>query len=148
VSGGVLAQTDTPTPSPTPSATPAITNTPNADFLNTDLIPSGDINDLLSTAVAYVNSLPDDITAPSGISLIPDETATQLFGWAKWLFSADSANESLGLTLAPLALTLMVLLTLVVSMAIAYTTLKIAVFIYRLVTYVIQWILKFVPFIG
>lgn len=115
----------------------------------TDLSQHSDIYNYLSTAVAAVNSLPDDLSMDNnGTSLLPAETATQLMGYAKWMFSGTSANELLGATLAPIGIELYILLTMIVFMAIAWITVKIALMIFNFVQYIVAWILRALPFVG
>lgn len=142
----VTAQTfPNPTVDFTVLATPEMVETPNYAVFSADIVPHSDIYNYLSTAVANVNSLPDDISKGNGQALFNEETATQIFGYAKWLFSTTSANELLGETLAPIGINLFALLTLVIFMAIAWTFLRIAVFIFRLVQYVARWIAEIIP---
>lgn len=140
-----IAPPDLPT-APTPIVTPTI---PAQDaVIGVDDVPHSEIYNFLATAVANVNSLPDDLSRPNGTSLIPDETATQLFGFAKWLFSDAAARELLGDTLAPIGINLYILLSIVVVLAVVWVTLKIAVLIIRFVQYAAGWILRILPFVG
>ena len=104
-----------------------------------------DIVALLEDAVGYVNSLPDHITENEGIDYVPNETATTLFGYAKWLFSYNTAQELLGVSLAPMAVMLYYILGLVIILAIAWVTIKIVILILRFVQYIARWIIDLIP---
>lgn len=147
---GAYAQNDIPRFDPFPDY-----QEPDVD-LTTDIgdfeqieIPHSDLYYALEQAVEHVNSLPDDLSKDySGTSVVPDETATQLMGFAKWLFSGTSANELLGATLAPIGINLFRLLGLMIALAIAYTTIKIAIIITRMVMSIIGAVMKVIPMMG
>lgn len=109
-----------------------------------DDIPHSELYLWLEQAVQYVNELPEDISMGNGTSLIVDETATQLFSYAKWLFSTTAANETLGPTLAPIGVNIFAILTMLVFLAIAWVTVKIFSLIFRFVMYAINWIVRIV----
>jgi hypothetical protein len=142
----VSAQIPNPTIDFTILATPEMVGTPNIAVFSADIVPHSEIYNYLSTAVAHVNSLPDEINKGNGQSLLADETATQMMSYAKWLFSPTSAQELLGATLAPIGINLFLLLTLLIFMAIAWTTIKIAVMIFKFVQWIVRWVLEIMPF--
>lgn len=122
---------------------------PETEIITVDDVPHTEIYNYLSTAVAHVNTLPDTLTTDgNGTDLVQSESATQLFGYAKWMFSGTSARELLGETLAPIGLNLYGLLTLIIFMAIAWGTIRIALLIYRFVYYLVREILRVLPFVG
>jgi hypothetical protein len=125
-----------------------IVNIPEVDIISPDEVPHSEIYNYLATAVANVNSLPDDLTSNNGTSLVPNETGTQLMSYAKWMFSDRSARELLGNTLAPIGINLYILLTLIVFLSIAWATIRIALLIYRFVQYIVREILRLLPFVG
>lgn len=127
-------------------ATPEMVETPNIAVFSAEIIPHSDVYNYLSTAVAHVNSLPDEINKGNGQSLLADETATQMMSYAKWLFSPTSAQELLGNNLYPVGINLFLLLTMLIFLAIAWTTIKIAVMIFRFVQWIVRWILEIIPF--
>lgn len=115
---------------------------------NTDIIPKSDVYNFLATAVDNINALPDDPTFINGVPLLPDDTATQLFSYLKWVFSSNSAREMLGETLAPIALPLWTLLLIyVVTYSISLTVFLVSV-IRRFVAYIICVSLKLIPGFG
>lgn len=125
-----------------------IVDIPEVDIISPDEVPHSEVYNYLATAVANVNSLPDDLTSNNGTSLIPNETGTQFMSYAKWMFSDTSARELLGNTLAPIGINLYILLTLIVFLAIAWATIRIALLIYRFVQYIVREILRLLPFVG
>lgn len=141
----VTAQVPNPTIDYTVLATPEMVATPNIAIFDPGNIPHSEIYNYLSTAVANVNSLQTDISTGNGQSLVQNETATQMMGYAKWMFSATAAQELLGNTLYPIGINLFLLLTMLIFMAIAWTTLKIAVMIFHFVQWLVRWILEFIP---
>jgi len=143
----VTAQ-DFPAMATPPAVTREALATPDIQIITVDDVPHSEIYNYLSTSVAHVNSLPDDLTTNSGTSLIPSESGTQLMAYAKWLFSPQSARELLGETLAPVGIFLFSLLTLIVFMAIAWVAIRIATLIFRFVQYLIREILRVLPFVG
>jgi hypothetical protein len=136
VAGSVQGQTDTPTPTITP--------TPNVTLVLT--IPRSDMYSSLATAAANVNRLPDEIRRPGGQSLIPSPDVSQLFAWAKWLFSLNTAQELLGQTLAPIGIELFIIMNFVVILTAIYFLINLIVLIIKGVIWIINQILKIVPF--
>lgn len=99
----------------------------------------------LEDVLDYINSLPDNLTYFNGTQYLPDETATQMIGYAKWLFSPTTANELLGETLAPIGINLFLLLTILVLLMITWAIVRVVVLILRFVRYVARWILDLIP---
>lgn len=143
----VTAQ-DFPVMATPPEATREVLATPDIQIISVDDVPHSEIYNYLSTSVAHVNSLPDDLTSDNGTSLIQNESATQLMAYTKWLFSDQSARELLGETLAPIGINLYLLLRLVIFMSIAWAAIRIATLIYRFVQYLVREILRVLPFVG
>jgi hypothetical protein len=135
-------------PMPDIPIAPEVEVTLEVEALDTDVIPKNEIYTFLATAVAEVNSMPDDLAVQGGTELLPNESATQLFSYGRWLFSGSSATELLGETLAPIGINIYVYLTIMVVLASAYVTIRIATLIIRFVQYVVGWVLKVIPFIG
>ena len=126
----VHAQTATPTPPVTLQVT----------------VPRAEMNSAMATAAAGTNNLPDEIQRPGGTSLIPSVDLTQLFAYAKWLFSLNTANELLGRTFAPIGMELMIIFTFTVILTILYFIINIIALIIKGVIWVINQILKIIPF--
>lgn len=104
-----------------------------------------DLIAFLEEALTYINNLPDDLTSHNGTQYLPSETATQLMGYAKWLFSFNTAQETLGVSLAPIGVNLYILLSIIVVLAISWAFIKIIVLIIRFVQYIARWILDLIP---
>lgn len=101
------------------------------------------VNDTLAESQNTVDSLPDTLDP----DLIPAETATQLFGYIKWIFSENSARELAGNTLAPIFINLYVYLVLGFSFAVIWLILMLAVFTWRFVLFIIRWIIRLIELI-
>ena len=104
------------------------------------------VDDELAEIDSTMSSIPD--TLDDGI--IPDETATQLFSYMKWLFSDTSANELLGATLAPILINFYVLLVIAFTFTAMWLTIRALVLAWRLVLFIIEWIiriLELIPFV-
>jgi len=105
------AQTDTPTPTDTPTITPTSYGS----------VPDEELSNLMATQASNTNTLPDDISHPIGNqSIVQDVDLTPLFSYVKWLFSANTAQELLGPTLAPLGLSIFTLFLITVIMIAVY----------------------------
>lgn len=132
LAGRASAQTATPTP--TPAVTIVLT------------VPRSDMYGSMATAAANVNRLPDEIRAPGGQSIVPSANLAQLFAWAKWLFSLNTAQELLGKTLGPIGIELYAIFQIVVILTSIYYVINIIVLIIKAVIWVINQILKIIPF--
>lgn len=107
-----LAQTDTPTPTLTPSpttvpampvptfdliASPTPVSTNAAATLEPSSgLPLNEVYNYLATAYVTLHQAPEDVTAPGGVSILPDVQLGTLFGFVKWLFSPPTADALLG----------------------------------------------------
>lgn len=78
-------------------------------------------------SAADLESIPDSLQEAN----IPTETGTQLFSYAKWMFSGVGARELLGETLAPLAIDFYWTLAVVIAMTIIWAAVRILVFTIR-----------------
>jgi len=119
-----------PSPTPVASYTPAPTLDPN-DF--------GEAYDQLSTAAANMNSLPDNVSAPGGVPLVPDANGAEMFAYMKSIMSGNQQRELTGDTLFPLVTSATIFITMIVVVSgirfvvnIVSQIIKIAVAIYRL----------------
>lgn len=130
---------------PVPTAIP--TSTPVAT-MDADDIPRNAIYTFLATAAANVNSLPDDVSAPDGAVVLPDTDGRQVFAYAKWLFSGATAQELLGITFSPVAIHLFAGLTLIVILVSIYLVVNLVVLLIKGVIWIVQQVLRVVPFIG
>lgn len=138
IAGSAQAQTDTPTPTPTITPTPAVT------LVLT--VPRSEMYSNMATAAANVNRLPDEIRRPGGQNLIPSPDVSQLFAWAKWLFSLSTAQELLGQTLAPIGISLFIVMNFVIILTAIYFLINLIVLIVKAVIWIINQILKIIPF--
>lgn len=121
---------------------------PQVNIPDFNAIAEGNDFDLVAQMTDVLNqiqSLPDDIFEEVGIE---SETATQLFSYAKWLFSANSANELLGPTLAPIGIYLYTVLGATILLAISWAIIRIALLIFRFVYFIIREVLRVIPFVG
>jgi len=140
----VVAQLDEIPRTPTPIA-PVMTQ---VFVIPENIVDKNLVYTFLSTAVAQVNSLPDDPSFYQGVQIVPNDTATTMFGYAKWLFSGNSANELLGVSLAPVAMNLYVVLIIIVIIMSVMMTVRVVSLIIRFVTFIINWALKLIPGLG
>ena len=108
---------------------------PGIEDLNVD----DTLADVQGTADSLPDELPDDV--------ITTETATQLFGYVKWLFSDLSARELVGETLAPILLNLYVLLVIAITFTMLWITIRLAVFAWRFILFIIGWIIRLIELI-
>ncbi len=103
----------------------------------------------LREAADRINGLPDEIqkAGPSGQKL-SDTTAGvgQIAGYVKWLFSANSAQELLGKTLAPIGINVLVIFVMTVAMVAIYIAINIVVFTIKMIVWLVNQILKLIPF--
>jgi len=109
-------------------------------------IPS--VEDLsVDQEIGEINSTLDSIPDTLDNDLIPNETATQLFSYMKWLLSETSAQELAGETLAPILINLYVLLALAFTFAAIWLTIRILVLSWRLILFIIGWIIRLIELI-
>ena len=107
-----------------------------------------DVEDLnVDTQIGEINSTVDSIPDTLDNELIPNETATQLFSYMKWMFNENTANELLGQTLAPLGIELFVLLLLAFTFTLLWLTIRMLVLTWRLILFIIGWIIKLIELI-
>lgn len=149
------AQTATPTATPTATTTPC---TPGIDVGNLNFGGNCQSNSLdpdmrsdlyrsMATAAADVNNLPEQINSGQSGSIIPSTSgAIQLFGYIKWLFSMNTAQEVMGKTLAPFGANIFVLFFIVTTMTALYFLVNFIVLIVKAVVWVFTQFLKLIPF--
>ena len=98
---GVFLQIPIPTfpvlPSPTPIPKSTLTPTPGQD----DLLNS--LENVANTAAAQVFSLPNSLSDPGGVEMLPENNFNTMFAYGKWLLSGTASREILGETFAPVA---------------------------------------------
>lgn len=90
-----------------------------------------------------------EVNAPPDLSSVglPEETGTQLFSYAKWLFYPSTAQELLGETLAPIAINLYVYLGIVIALAIIGAAIKTATLALKFLLFIADWIRKLIELI-
>lgn len=108
---------------------------PTVQELNVD----GTLGEINTTMETIPDALDDEI--------IPNETATQLFSYMKWMFSDTAANELLGQTLAPIGLELYALLVIAITFTLMWLTIRMLVLSWRLLLFIVGWIIKLVELI-
>lgn len=105
----------------------------------------------MATAAADTNQLPSDITRPTNQqSVVTTTSAKPLFSYIKWLFSYNSAQELLGPTLAPLGMSLFIMMTIGILLAGIYLVVNLITLIIRFVIWILNLIwkmLQLIPFI-
>lgn len=112
------AAAQTPTPDPTP----------------------GPFGQALLEANDNIVDAQTDLTAPNGVPILPNETGARLFAYAKWILSANTADELVG-PFAGIIQHLGILVTMVIIMSVIYAVLL-------ALTYILEWIVWFVRFIA
>jgi hypothetical protein len=143
--GGVCVTT-TPNPAYTPG--PNDNSGPNGG-IDIDEDTQLDLNRSMATAAAVVNKLPEEISksGPGGQTLAQAMAGSkQVFGYIKWLFSPNSAQELLGRSLAPVGINILVIFTMIVALTAIYIAINIVVYIIKFVVWIITQMLKLVPF--
>lgn len=103
-----------------------------------------DLYRAMATAAASTNQLPEQVRSAG--SLPSTAGAAQIFGYAKWVFSANSRQELLGKTLAPLGETLWWLLSIAIVMTAIWIAIRIIVLIVKAVVWAVNQFLKLIPF--
>lgn len=129
---------------PSPTTIPSLTPEPT----NEGIIFAPEVSDFLSTAVANVNALPDDISAPGGVAVLPGSDASIVFNYGKWMLSAAAAEELVGPTLSPFIVHFGVAISLVVILGGVYLTFTLVVTLVRGIIWLVQQAIKFIPFLG
>ena len=109
---GIFLQIPIPTfpvlPSPTPIPGNTATATPGGDvFLNS-------VQQLANTVAAQVNSLPNSLSDPGGVGMLPQNNFNTMFSYGKWLLSGTASREILGVTFAPVGDRLYVYFALII----------------------------------
>jgi len=146
--------TITPAPTSTVFASPTgfVTNTPFPTEVVTVEVPDDALYNNLSTSEAELTGLSNTVSTTdnqifwNGNPILPDEDGASIFGYLKWLVSTGS--ESLFGPFAPIALHIGILLSLAFLSLVVYFSKMIATALFRGVSWVINSILKFIPFIG
>lgn len=129
-------------------ALPAYAQTPTpVPTLVIPTVPVEEINNNVGQAAEGVNNLPSDISKPSGQSVIPSGDATMLFGYAKWLFSINTAQELMGKTLAPLGMNVFIVLTVIMLLLAVYLAVMALTLIIRFVVWILGIIIRAIELI-
>ncbi len=143
------------TPGGTPWGTPEEWGTPWGTIDATSIGPgtglpdyefTPDTNDVISfleTAAAEINELPDTID-----QYVPDVDGTALFGYMKWAISCASAQELVGSTLSPIVCHTMVGFSLNIALATIFLSFRLIRLLLKLVSWIVNNILKIIPFMG
>lgn len=129
------------TPWGTPNATSIGVATGLPEF---ELTPEyGSVYSFLATAAYQVNGLPVSIT-----DFVPQVDAAALFGYVKWAVSCSSVQELMGQTLAPIGCHAMIGISLNIFLAGVLVSFRIIRLCIRVVSWIIQQILRLIPFMG
>ena len=97
----VFLQIPLPILPPIPSPTPIGKSTPTATPVEEGLLSS--LENVANTALAQVASLPNSLSDPGGVDLLPENNFNTMFAYGKWLLSGTASREILGVTFAPVA---------------------------------------------
>lgn len=128
-----FAQTATPTPAP-------------PQLLITATVPRSEMYQALATANANIQQMPQQIRDANGQRLVNTDNAQFVFGYAKWLFSTNTAYELLGQTFAPFGINLFLLLTITIILTSIYFLVWFVILILKAITWIVNQILKIIPF--
>jgi hypothetical protein len=143
----LMLQAPLPTVPAIPSPTPIPTSTP-MPTLGAEL-PRSEIYNYLATAAANINAMPDDLSRPGGVSVLPSgDGVVQIFAYGKWLFSFSSAQELLGQSFSPVAIHVTAAFALIILLASIFLLVKLATLIIKVVTWLIQQVIKLIPGLG
>lgn len=109
----------------------------------TPVIPiyTGPMFEGLEDSNEIFDDLDADITAPGGVPLLPDPNYEQLFSFVKWLLSPSAADELVG-PFAPLIVHMGVFVSLLIITGGIYALIYMAVYVLRIVAWLIRWILE------
>lgn len=143
------------TPGGTPWGTPEEWGTPWGTIDATSVgLPTGlpdyeftpdtnDVIDFLSTAAAEINQLPGSID-----DYVPDVDGSDLFGYMRWAISCSSVQELVGQTLSPIVCHTMVGFSLNIFLATIFLGFRLIRLLLKLVSWIVNNILKVIPFMG
>jgi hypothetical protein len=95
---------------------------------------------LADTQTAFDN-LPDQLDE----ELLPAETATQFFGYIKWIFA--NSDELVGATLAPILNSLYVILFTSFTFTTMWLTIRMLVLGWRLMLFIFEWVIRLLELI-
>lgn len=124
-SGNGLSGTETPTGTETPP--------PNVTDIPFFVIPLEDLQGGVGEADDTMATAPDDLTAPNGAPLLPENNSVQLFSYAKWLMSSGS-QELLGI-LSGFGEHLGVSFTLTLTLGVVYALVYVVVYVLRILVW-------------
>jgi hypothetical protein len=108
-----------------------------------------DIYRVMATAAYNVNKMPEEIkkSGPAGKDISGSTSgAVQLFGYAKWVMSPNTAQELMGKSLAPFGINVFVIFLLITSLTAIYFLVNLIVIVIKFVAWVINQLLKLIPF--
>jgi len=103
----------------------------------TDLNIDGTIADSTNA----LNELPEQINP----EVLPAETATQFFGYIKWIFA--NSDELVGATLAPILNSLYLLVFTGFTFVTIWLTIRVLVLGWRITLFIIEWVIKILELI-
>lgn len=149
----ITQATATPPPKPTKyinqpifpeiaSPTPIATATP-LNLMGTAQVPSDQIYNYLATAQANVVQAPEDLRNP-GVPVVPAEDGSEIFGYVKWITSANVGAEVFG-PFGVIPSHIGALILLLVVLVSVYLLVYLIGFILRFVNWLISRILDIIP---
>lgn len=92
----------------------------------------------IAEANVTINSLPNDLTAPNGISLLPGTNGSQVFAYAKWLLSPSAADEYAG-PVAPIIQHQAILVSGMMALIVVYVAIYLVVWGIRFIIWLTNW---------
>jgi hypothetical protein len=144
--------TTTPAPTMTSFITPTspVTNTPSG--ISTVEIPENALLDNLSTSESELIELSSSVDASgdqiywNGNPVLPNENGSGVFGYIKWLTS--TSGETFFGPFAPIMFHLGILFSLIMLSLFIYFTPIIIRAAIRVVSWIVDNVLQFIPFLG
>jgi hypothetical protein len=127
------------------TGTPGTPSGPAPNIIDVDDNVESDLYASMATAAAIFNKLPEEISkaGPSGQNLTQAMAgAKQVFGYVKWLFSPNSAQELLGRSLAPIGINVLAVFTMIVALTAIYIAINIIVYTVKFIIWVVNQIIK------
>jgi hypothetical protein len=143
------AQTATPTPCNPGLDIGHLNFGGNCQNNTVDADTKSDLYRVMATAAFQVNELPEQIqtSGQNGQGVIPSTSgAIQIFGYIKWMFSANTAQELMGRTLAPFGINIFIIFLMITIMTGLYFLVNFIVLIVKAVIWVFNQFLKLIPF--
>lgn len=144
LTGSLVLQQDLPLPAltPIPSPTPIATATP-MNLQGTVNAPTDLVYNYLATTESSLNEVPTDLRNP-GMPVVPAEDGSELFGYIKWITSANIGDEVFG-PFGVIPAHIGALLLMMIVLVSVYLIVHFIGYILRFVNWLIGKILDIIP---